>query len=97
MKRGKLRKTSPPHRKQKDGHTKHDEFNICFVPPVSSSVIGGSTDVSSPAGPVDVDVLPFWQSLASELRLDTESVGTYSFPSAISTLKPHQLNANSPK
>lgn len=42
---------------------------------VCSSKIGGSADISSSTGPVDVDIGIFYQGLTGIFRLHAESVG----------------------
>ena len=60
---------------------KHEHGATFCSPPTSNgypflSVVGRSRDVSTPSGPVDVDVLTLLVGLVGELGLDPEGVGT---------------------
>jgi hypothetical protein len=50
--------------------------NLLRISPNRLSSVGGSRDVTTAAGPVDVDVLALGVLLVGVLRLDAESVGT---------------------
>jgi len=57
----------------KRNKNRRDGFN-CLV--INLCKVSRGTDVSSPPSPVDVNILPFRESLALAFRLDAESVGT---------------------